>query len=508
MSWVKVGARCFDGERFYFRDPFGSQNSTFCRCIWLHPEPGWRMSVDIKQLIAAREVERYQLHASHLNEQMVHVLKTIGFDKRYQRGIGQYLYDEQGERYLDLLSGWGVFAIGRNHPTVREALTDVLDSELPNLLQMGVSALSGILAERLLQFAPHFDKVFFCNSGTEAVEAAIKFARAATRRSGIVYCSHAFHGLTYGALSLNGDQNFRAGFGPLLPECVEVPFNDLAALEKALASRTIAAFFVEPIQGKGVTMPDDGYLKGASELCRKYGTLFVADEIQTGLGRTGRFLASEHWGIEPDMVLLAKALSGGHVPVGAVLTHKWVFDKVFNSMLRAVVHGSTFSKNDLAMAAGLATLDVIKSERLIEKSAQLGARLLRSFEEMSRRHELIKSVRGKGLMIGIEFGPPRSARLRASWNLLETASSGLFCQLIVIPLFNDHKLLTQVAGHGNHTIKLLPSLTISDEDCEWIEQSFDAVIAGAHRTTGAVWKLGKTLVGNAVRARSTTQLRA
>jgi len=474
-----------------------------CRRVCQHPALGWRMSLDIKGLIAQRGAERYELHASHLNEQMVHVLKTIGFDKRYQRGVGQYLYDEQGERYLDLLSGWGVFAVGRNHPTVREALTAVLDSELPNLVQMGVSALSGLLAERLLEFVPHLDKVFFSNSGTEAVESAIKFARAATRRSGIVYCSHAFHGLTYGALSLNGDQNFRAGFGPLVPECIEVPFNDLAALEQALAARTAAAFFVEPIQGKGVVLPDDGYLRGAFELCRKYGTLFVADEIQTGLGRTGRFLASEHWGIEPDMVLLAKALSGGHVPVGAVLTHKWVFDKVFNSMVRAVVHGSTFSKNDLAMAAGLATLEVIESERLIEKSAQLGERLLRSFEEMSRRHELIRSVRGKGLMIGIEFGPPRSARLRASWNLLETASSGLFCQLIVIPLFNDHQLLTQVAGHGNHTIKLLPSLTISEDDCEWIEQSFDAVIAGAHRTTGAVWKLGKTLVGNAVRARST-----
>jgi ornithine--oxo-acid transaminase len=307
---------------------------------------------------------------------------------------------------------------------------------------------------------------------------------------------------------LNGDQNFRAGFGPLLPECAEVPFNDLAALEQALASRTVAAYFVEPIQGKGVVLPDDGYLQGALELCRKYGTLFVADEIQTGLGRTGRFLASEHWGVEPDMVLLAKALSGGHVPVGAVLTHKWVFDKVFNSMVRAVVHGSTFSKNDLAMAAGLATLQVIESERLIEKSAQRGERLLRFFEELSRRHELIRSVRGKGLMIGIEFGPPRSARLRASWNLLETASSGLFCQLIVIPLFNDHKLLAQVAGHGNHTIKLLPTLTISDEDCAWIEQSFDAVIAAAYHTTGAIWKLGKTLVGNAVRARSPAQLRA
>ena len=502
------GARCFHAGRLSFRNPSGSQKFILCRRVFQHPALGWRMSLDIKQLIAQRESERYQLHASHLNEQMVHVLKTIGFDKRYQRGVGQYLYDEGGERYLDLLSGWGVFAIGRNHPTVREALNAVLDSELPNLVQMGVSALSGVLAERLLAFVPHLDKVFFSNSGSEAVEAAIKFARAATRRSGIVYCSHAFHGLTYGSLSLNGDQNFRASFGPLVPECIEVAFNDLAALEQALASRTVAAFFVEPIQGKGVILPDDGYLQGAFELCRKYGTLFVADEIQTGLGRTGRFLASEHWGIEPDMVLLAKALSGGHVPVGAVLTHKWVFDKVFNSMVRAVVHGSTFSKNDLAMAAGLATLQVIESERLIEKSAQLGERLLRSFEEMSRRHELIRSVRGKGLMIGVEFGPPRSARLRASWNLLETASSGLFCQLIVIPLFNDHKVLTQVAGHGNHTIKLLPALTISDEDCSRIEQSFDTVIAGAHRTTGAVWKLGKTLVGNAVRARSAIQLRA
>src|SRR3984885_6298946 len=466
------------------------------------------MSLDIKRLISEREIERYQLHSSHLNEQMVHVLKTIGFDKRYQRGVGQYLYDEHGAKYLDLLSGWGVFAIGRNHPTVRETLKAVLESELPNLVQLDVSTLSGVLAERLLGFVPHLDKVFFSNSGTEAVEAAIKFARAATRRPGVVYCSHAFHGLSYGSLALNGDQNFRAGFGSLLPECAEVPFNDLAALEQALASRTVAAFFVEPIQGKGVTMPDDGYLHGAFEFCRKYGTLFVADEIQTGLGRTGRFLACEHWGIEPDMVLLAKTLSGGHVPVGAVLTHKWVFDKVFNSMVRSVVHGSTFSKNDLAMAAGLATLEVIDGERLIEKSALHGKRLLRAFADMARRHELIKSVRGKGLMIGIEFGPPRSPRLRASWNLLETASSGLFCQLIVILLFNEHKLLTQVAGHGNHTIKLLPSLVLSEADCGWIERSFDAVIAGAHRTTGAVWKLGKTLVGNAVRARSGAQLRA
>jgi ornithine--oxo-acid transaminase len=316
-----------------------------------------------------------------------------------------------------------------------------------------------------------------------------------------VYCSHAFHGLSYGSLSVNGDSVFRSGFGPLLPQCIEVPFNDLAALEQALASRTIAAFIVEPIQGKGVIIPADDYLRAALDLCRKHGTLFIADEIQTGLGRTGRFLASEYWGIEPDMVLLAKSLSGGHVPVAVVLTRKWIFDKVFDRMDRAVVHGSTFAKNDLAMAAGLATLEVLESERLISNAARIGTRLLTAFEQMAIRHELVKTARGKGLMIGIEFGAPRSLALKASWNLLETANSGLFCQLIVIPLLKEHRILTQVAGHGNHVIKLLPPLIISDADCDWIEQSFEAVIADAHRVPGAIWSLGKTLLENVARAR-------
>jgi ornithine--oxo-acid transaminase len=366
---------------------------------------------------------------------------------------------------------------------------------------MDVSALAGVLAERLLRYVPHLDKVFFANSGTETVETALKFARAATGREGIIYCSHAFHGLTYGSLSVNGDEIFRSGFGPLLPGCIEVPFNDIVALERALASNTAAAFIVEPIQGKGVTVPADDYLRSALELCRKHGTLFIADEVQTGLGRTGRFLACEHWGIEPDIVLLAKSLSGGQVPVGAVLTRKWIFDKVFDRMDRAVVHGSTFAKNDLAMAAGLVTLEVMESEGLMQNAERTGARLLATFERMIQRHELVKEVRGKGLMIGIEFGAPRSLALKASWNLLETANSGLFCQLIVIPLLKEHRILSQVAGHGNHTIKLLPPLIISDKDCDWIEQSFEAVIADAHRVPGAIWSLGKTLVENAARAR-------
>src|SRR5262250_3616022 len=341
---------------------------------------------DVSEMFAVRESQRSAMHTRHLNEQFVRVLKTIGYDVRFCRGAGQYLFDHQGNKYLDLLSGYGVFAVGRNHPALREALKSVLDADLPNLVQFDVPPLAGVLAKRLLEFVPYLDKVFFANSGAEASEAAIKFARCATGRPGIVYCEHAFHGLTNGSLSLNGDGIFRNGFEPLLPHCRVVPFNDLAALERALTSRDIAAFIVEPIQGKGVNVPADDYLREAAVLCRRHGTLFVADEIQTGLGRTGRFLAVEHWGVEPDMVLLAKALSGGFVPVGAVATKGWVFAKIFDRLDRAVVHGSTYAKNDLAMAAGIATLEVIESEHLMENAERTGARLLGAFERMAQRH--------------------------------------------------------------------------------------------------------------------------
>ncbi|WP_424362358.1 aspartate aminotransferase family protein [Methylocystis parvus] len=467
----------------------------------VHGGSGAASPYDLAAMVAERENDRFSLHSKYMNEMWVRVLKTIGYDVGFTRGLGPYLWDRKGDQYLDLLSGWGVFALGRNHPAVREALVSVIDGEFANLVQLDVSTLAGILAEKLIERAPYLEKVFFANSGAESIEAAIKFARAATGRPGILHCAHSFHGLTYGSLSMNGDEIFKKGFGPLLPNAQEIPFDDLAALEKALASREIAAFFVEPIQGKGVNMPSSDYLAGVQLLCRKYGTIFVADEIQTGLGRTGAFFAIDHYkGIEPDMVVVAKALSGGHVPVGAVLTRKWIFDKVFDRMDRAVVHGSTFSKNDLAMAAGVATLDTIKNERIVENAAAKGERLLASFREMAGRYELVSDVRGKGLMIGVEFGQPKSLKLKATWNLLETANSGLFGQLICIPLFKDHKVLTQVAGHANPTIKLLPALTLNDSDCVWIERSFDAVIANAHNTS-AVWSLGKTLAEHAIKAR-------
>src|SRR5437879_5043877 len=456
-------------------------------------------NLDVSEMFLDRQSQRSSMHARYVNEQLVRVLKTIGYDVGFQKGQGQYLFDREGVRYLDLLSGFGVFAIGRNHPALRQALRSVLDSDLPNLVQLDVSTLAGVLAERLLKYVPYLDKVFFANSGAETVEAAIKFARGATGRPGIVYCAHAYHGLTYGALSLTDDPNFRGGFEPLLPGCTAIPFNNLAALEQVLSSRQVAAFIVEPIQGKGVNLPTDEYLPGAAALCKKYGTIFIADEIQTGLGRTGKFLAVEHWNVEPDMVLLAKALSGGHVPVGALLTRKSIFDKIFNQMDRAVVHGSTFAKNDLAMAAGIATLDVIKNEKLVEQAAKRGAELRLALTRMVPGYELLKEVRGKGLMIGSEVGPRKSLRLKASGNLLATANTGLFCQLITVPLFKDHKILTQVSGHGSHTIKLLPPLVTTEEDCSWIEKSVDDVIAASHKVPGAIWSLGKTLVDNAVR---------
>ena len=363
-------------------------------------------SFDIGAILAEREPERYALHTAHLNEQMVRVLQTIGYDVGFRAGQGQYLFDRHGERYLDLLSGWGVFAIGRNHPTVRDALKAVLGSDLPNLIQMDVSVLSGVLAERLLAHTPWLEKVFFSNSGAEAVEAAIKFARCTTGRPEIAYADHAFHGLSYGALSLTGDRMFRDGFGTMLPGCVEVPFNDLAALERTLSTKRVAAFIVEPIQGKGVNLPADDYLAGVQALCRKYGTLFVADEIQTGLGRTGKFLALEHWGVEPDMVLIAKALSGGHVPVGAVLCRKRIFEKVFSRMdkrrrarldLRQERPRHGRRPRHAGSDGGGATSS--------SNAARMGARLLASLPgTMVERYELVKNVRGKGLMIGVEFG--------------------------------------------------------------------------------------------------------
>ncbi len=461
------------------------------------------MSFSIASLLSQHRTDKFELHEQYLNAQMVRVLKTIGYDRNYQRAVGQYLYDDQNNEYLDLLSGFGVYAFGRNHPTIVNALKEVLSLELPNLVQMDVSILSGLLAKEILTTTPdNLERVFFCNSGTEAVEAAIKFSRYVTKRNRIICCDHAYHGLTMGALSLNGEQIFRDGFGPLLLDCGSVPFNDLAALEQALSNKDVAAFIVEPIQGKGVNIPHDDYLPEVERLCKRYGTLFIADEIQTGLGRTGKFWAIEHWGVQPDMICMAKALSGGFVPVGAVAMTQKIMEGVFNRMDRAVVHGSTFSKNNLAMAAGLASLEVIRAENLVENSARIGEDLIERLNALTGQFEFLKEARGKGSMIAIEFKSPNSLTLKAAWAMLEAANKGLFCQMITIPLFKEHRILTQVAGHGMNVVKLLPPLILTQKDRDYIVSAFTKTIADTHQIPGSIWELGKNLASHALKAKT------
>lgn len=445
----------------------------------------------VGEIISSRRGEEMALNDRYLNPQMGRILRTLGFDKVWVGGEGAHLIDSDGQRYLDMFGGYGVFAIGRNHPEAIAAIEEVMAARTGNLPQLGVTLLSGVLAEALLARAPGSVAAMVpANSGTEAVEAAIKIARAATGRGRVLYAEHAFHGLTLGALSLNGNAEFRDGFGPLLPGCDPVEFGSLAALEAELARGDVAAFVVEPVQGKGVNIPPGDYLPGAQRLCREAGALLVCDEVQTGVGRCGRFLALEHWGCEPDMICLAKALSGGLVPVGAVLVSRKAFAQVFDGMERAVRHGSTFGGNDLAAAAALATLRVLDREGLIERAERMGALLLELTRPLTERYEVVRDVRGLGLMWAIEFGPPAGRVGRSLWEAVERRQAGLFSQLITVPLFHEHRILCQVAGHRMNTIKALPALVIEEEEIRRFAAALEETVAAAERYPSALTRFG------------------
>jgi acetylornithine/succinyldiaminopimelate/putrescine aminotransferase len=455
------------------------------------------MGFDLPGLLAANDGRGYELHARYMNPQLSRMLHTIGFDKVYERAEGSYLYDRDGERYLDFLSGFGVFALGHNHPVVRKALHDMLDAELADLVQFDCALLPGILAEQLVAKAPGMDRVYFGNSGTEAVEAAMKFARYATGRPRIIYCDHAFHGLTVGSLSVNGSAEFKSGFGPLVTTSC-VPFGDLEALKAELGKGDVAALVVEPVQGKGVQVSPPGYLRAARDLLHSDGALLICDEVQSGLGRTGRFFSYEYDEVDPDIVTVAKALSGGFVPVSATLAKEWIFAKVYSSMDRVLVHDSTFGSNASAMAAGLASLAVIEDEQLVTNAERTGNALMTALAGMTDKYDMLTGVRGRGLMIGIEFGKPKSLKLRASWNMLQAARVGLFAQMVVVQLFQKHHILTQVAGDHMEVIKLLPALTIGDTEVQAFADAFADVMEDAHRGSGLMWDFGRRLVKQAV----------
>jgi ornithine--oxo-acid transaminase len=446
------------------------------------------MTFSLAQLISERQADQYSLHRQYVNSSLARVQGIIGFDKIWARGHGAYLWDIEGNRYLDLLSGYSVYNLGRSHPLVKQVMEEALGLERPNLVKMDCPLLAGLLAEDLVKrMPPGLDAVFFANSGADAVDTAVKFARAATNRPRVLYLDHAFHGLMLGTLSLNGAYQFRDGFEPFMPGFEMLPMNDLQALESELRRGDVAAFVVEPIQGKGVYIPADDYLPGAQRLCRQHGTLLICDEVQAGMGRTGRFLSCEHWGLEPDMVTLSKSLGGGYIPVSATITSRRVHDKTFSTLDRCQVHSTTFGQNELGMAAGLATLHVMDEEGLVERAAIMGEKLLRGLAALQDQHDMIADVRGKGLMIGIEFQAPRSLALKAAWAAAEKAQKGLFSQLVVMALMSDQRILTQVGGPEVNIIKLLPPLIIGDEEVETIVSAFDAVMGEATKVRGRVW---------------------
>jgi ornithine--oxo-acid transaminase len=469
------------------------------------------MPFDLKTLVAARMGENYELHSQHLNPTLVQVQRTIGFDRVYVRAEGAYLYDADGNAYLDFLSGYSVFNIGRNHPVVARAIRDVLDLDLPNMVQLDCSLLSGLLGEALLKKTPpHLDAVFFCNSGTEAVEGALKFARAATERPRIVSLAGSYHGLSYGALSITGSESFQEGFGPFLADTERVAMGDLTALEATLSQQDVAAFIIEPVQGKGVNFPTEDYYQRAQALCRRYGTLLICDEVQTGLGRTGRWFAFEHWGLEPDIVTMAKTLSGGYVPCGAIVTRRRIYQRVFSRLDRCVVHSSTFGRNNLAMTCALATLSVLEDEDLIENSARMGALLMQKLQALKRKHSFIAEIRGKGLMIAIEFHEPPELKGKLAWRLMHKIDESLFPQLIVVPMLSKHRVLTQVAGHHMDVIKILPPLTIGLPEVEYFVHALDETLTECRRFPGPIVELarntarihltGQTVAGQSRRA--------
>jgi acetylornithine/succinyldiaminopimelate/putrescine aminotransferase len=406
-------------------------------------------------------------YRTHVNPAFAELLDATGFSRCFVRGEGASLWDEQGHEYLDCIAGYAVHAIGRKHPDMVQALCDALVNGPPNWVQFEKNPLAALLARRLCDRVPgELQHVFFSNTGTEGVECALKLARRATGRSAVLHCDMAFHGLTIGSLAANGNPGLRKGFGDLGPS-EQIPFDDLAALEQALSSRRFAAFIVEPVQGKTCRALAPGYLTEASRLAQRHGTLLVIDEVQTGVGRTGSFVASaRERGVRPDMVVLSKALSGGYVPIGATLVRRDIWRRTFDSMSRALVHASTFQGNVLAMTAGLMTLEIHDREQLSARAARLGSEIRGRLKALSRNQPLIGEVRGEGLMIGVSLQPPLGDRLLARLPSIGTIARHAFGQAFVMNLLERHRVLCQVTESTTNVLKFTPPLVVSSEQCE------------------------------------------
>lgn len=444
----------------------------------------------------------------HINPYLADFLQNLHCDHVFAKASGVVLTDTEGTDYLDFVAGYGCLNLGHNPPGVVSALHSFLAEAQPNFVQyVSFPQQTALLAERLCdQVGGEMERVFFSNSGTEAVEAALKLARAAAPHHGIVHVENSYHGKTLGALSVTGRDKHQAPFRPLVPGTLSVPFGDLDALEQVFATGGIAAFIVEPILGEGgVHVPPEGYLRGVRRLCTQYGVLLILDEVQTGMGRTGRFLACEWEGVSADILCLSKSLSGGLMPIGATLCRADIWDRAYDSSDRFVAHSSTFGGGNMAAVAGLATLDALKDGQIIEQASSVGERLRKNLSEATAEFPFIAEIRGKGMMLAVAFAADFSGavaagahefatRLPGDWhmtwrflpdqlrdNLLhamrrfEGSLSEMFCMRFVTKLAQDHNILTFLTANSNTVIRLQPPLTLTQQQADRFVAAFRAV---------------------------------
>lgn len=404
----------------------------------------------------------FDAYQRHVNPVLAQLEKIAGMDGRFVRAEGCRMWDDRGNEYLDFIAGHGAFNLGHNHPEIIKCIKENLSENLPQIYGTGASPHMGELAAKLTDLAGDpFEIAFFANSGTEAVEGALKIARAATGRPVAVYCHNAYHGATMGSLSMIGKGPLRDPFEPLLPGFVSVPFNDLEALEEALKTHECAAFVTEPIQAEGgVNTPMPGYLKRAGELCRKHGALFILDEVQTGLGRTGALFAFQDEDVVPDILVLAKSLGGGILPIGAYATSRDIFDRAYGTYETCISHHSTFGGNSICCQAAGRALELLASDDFLKAARKNGSRFIQALRDRFGENPLIAGIRGRGLLIGIEFAESDHPWL--SWENLglpEFAGHNALPSLAMKRLFKN-RIVTQICGLNWNVLKAEPPLTI------------------------------------------------
>ena len=449
---------------------------------------------DAMNLDRKKVLETYR---TYVNPSLANLMALLDMDVHFVKAQGANVWDEDGNKYLDFVGGFGSLNLGHNHPAVLEALQKV--ATVPVMLQSALSKFAAVLGHNLVQIAPlGLQNCWFCSSGTEAVEGSLKLARIYSGKDNIIYTLGGFHGKTMGSLSVTGRKKYQEPFEPLIPGCIHIPYGDSAALEYALRENNAAAFIVEPVQGEGgIIPPPPGYLREVRELCSKYNTLLILDEIQTGLGRTGKMFACQHEDIVPDVLVLSKSLGGGVVPIGCYMTTAPIMKKAYGGgMDKGLMLTSTFGGNAHCAAAAIAALEITVKENLPQKAEEKGKYFLNKLEELKSKHEIIKDVRGQGLLIGLEVVANKSLFDSLSAGLTGNTTSEFLSSMIAAELLKEHKVMVIFTLNNPNVIRLEPPLNVSTEDIDYVVDALDKLFSRHKSFLKIALKSGKNVISS------------